>query len=71
MVSHILDDPERYRRLTEKLIYLTVTRSDISFVVGMLSRFMHQPRDVHWTIALRILAYVKSSPGKGLLYKKH
>jgi len=26
---------------------------------------MHQPREVHWT------TYVKSSLGKGLLYKKH
>ena len=33
--------------------------------------FMHQPREVHWTTALRILAYIKSSPEKGLLYKKH
>ena len=32
---------------------------------------MHQPREVHWTAALRILAYIKSSTGKGLLYKKH
>jgi len=32
---------------------------------------MHQPREVHWTTALRIPAFIKSSPGKGLLYKKH
>ena len=31
--NHILDS-ERYRRLIEKLIYLTVTRLDITFVVG-------------------------------------
>jgi len=31
--------------LIEKLIYLTGTRLDITFVVGVLSRFMHQPRD--------------------------
>jgi len=42
--SHTLDDPRRYRRLIEKLIYLTVSRPDITFVVGVLSRFMHQPR---------------------------
>jgi len=32
---------------------------------------MHQPREVDWTAALRILVYIKSSLGKGLLYKKH
>jgi len=32
---------------------------------------MHQPREVHWTAALMILLYVKSSLGKDLLYKKH
>jgi len=68
--SHLLDDPGQYRRLG-KLIYLTVTRPDISFAVGVLSRFMHQPREVQWTATLKILAYIKSSPGKDLLYKKH
>jgi len=45
--SHTLD-PGRYRRLIRKLINLTVTRSDITFVVGVLSRFMHQPRETNW-----------------------
>ena len=40
--SHTLDDLGRYRRLIEKLIYLTVTRPDITFAVRVLSRFMHQ-----------------------------
>ena len=69
--NHTLDDPERYRRLIEKLIYLTVTRPDITFDIGVLSRFMHQPREAHWTTTLRIMVYVKSSPGKGLLYIKY
>ena len=57
--------------MIEKLIYLTVTRPDITLIVRVLIRFMHQPREVHWTAALRILACIKSSPGKGLMYKKH
>ena len=47
-----------------------VTRPDI-FVVGVLSRFMHQPRETHWLAAIRVLAYIKSCPGKGLVYTKH
>ena len=41
------------------------------FAVGILSRFMHKPREVHWTATLRIIAYIKSSPRKGLLYKRY
>ena len=65
--SHILDDPGRYRRLIGKLIYLTMTRPDITFVVGVLSRFMHQPRETYWLAAMRVLPYIKSYPGKGLM----
>jgi len=32
---------------------------------------MHQRREVHWTAALRILAYVNNFSGKGLLYRKY
>ena len=69
--SHILGDQGRYKRLIEKLIYLIVTKADITFAVGVLSRFMHQSREVHWIAILKILTYVKSSPEKGLLYKMH
>ena len=57
--------------MIEKLIYLTVTRPEITFVVVVLSRFMHQLRETHWLIAIRVLTYIKSCPGKGLVYRKH
>jgi len=63
--SHTLDDPRKYKRLIEKLIYLIINRSDIAFVVDILSRFMHQPREAHWSAAQRIL--VSSCPGKDLV----
>ena len=64
---HTLDDSGRYRRLIEKLIYLTVTRPDISFVVRVLSRFMHQSRETYWLAAMRVLPYINSCSGKGLV----
>ena len=69
--NHTLDDSKRYRRLIGKLIYLMVTRSDITFVVGVLSRFMHQLRETHWLAAMRVLTYIKSCPEKGLVCRKY
>ncbi|GAV64515.1 hypothetical protein CFOL_v3_08033, partial [Cephalotus follicularis] len=64
-----LTDVHQYRSLIGKLIYLTVTRPDISFVVGVLSQFMQAPQKAHWDAAIRILHYLKSAPGKGLIYR--
>ncbi|KAJ0523146.1 putative RNA-directed DNA polymerase [Helianthus annuus] len=59
-----------YQKLIGKLIYLSLTRPDISYAVQYLSQFMHKPLSVHLKIALRLLRYLKLSPGKGLLFKR-
>ncbi|GAV62321.1 LOW QUALITY PROTEIN: hypothetical protein CFOL_v3_05845 [Cephalotus follicularis] len=64
-----LTDVHQYRSLIGKLIYLTVTRPDISFAVGVLSQFMQAPQKAHWDADIRILRYLKSVPGKGLIYR--
>ena len=58
-----------YRRLVGKLICLTVTRLDITYVVGAVSQYMHASRQPHFEAVCRILRYLKSAPWKGLLYK--
>ena len=49
-----ISDATRYRQLVGSLIYLTVTRLDISHV-GMVSKFMDAPRSVYIVVVLRIL----------------
>jgi len=53
-----LANPGMYKRLIGKLIYLTVTRSDIRFVVGVLSQYVQSSYWLYWT-ACRILRYLK------------
>lgn len=62
----LLPDPDRYRRLVGRLIYLTITRPDLCYAVHLLSQFMQSPRQPHWDAALRVLRYIKSSPGQGI-----
>ena len=62
-------DVHRYRRLVGKLIYLTVTRPDITYAVGLVNQFMHAPRAPHFEAMCRILRYLKGAPGRGLLYR--
>ncbi|RVW54161.1 Retrovirus-related Pol polyprotein from transposon RE1 [Vitis vinifera] len=64
-----LGDPGRYRRLVGKLNYLTITRPDISFPVSVVSQFLQSPCDSHWDAVIRILRYIKSTPGQGVLYE--
>jgi len=52
--------------LVGKLIYLTLTRPDISYAVQNLSQVMHSLRKSHLAVALRLLRFIKHSPGKGI-----
>ncbi|KAJ0621772.1 putative RNA-directed DNA polymerase [Helianthus annuus] len=66
----ILENVNGFQRLIGKLIYLSLTRPDISYAVQFLSQFMHSPCQSHLDIALRLLRYLKLSPGKGISFKK-
>lgn len=67
----VFDDPGKYRRLVGKLNYLTITRPDISYAVSVVSQFMETPSIPHWEAVLRIVRYLKKSPGLGIMYRKN
>ena len=46
-LSSLLEDANHYPRLLRKLIYLTVTCSDIVCAISILTQFMHEPQRVH------------------------
>nr|XP_016480726.1 PREDICTED: uncharacterized mitochondrial protein AtMg00810-like [Nicotiana tabacum] len=62
-----LKDKNSFQRLIGKLLYLTITRSDIAYAVQYLSQFMHAPKTSHYEAALHIVKYIKKQPGLGLL----
>ena len=65
-----LENVTMYRQLVGSLIYLTLTRPDISYVVGVISRYMSNPKKSHLDAVRRILRYVKRTINFGILYKK-
>ena len=70
-VGESLSDATLSRQLVESLIYLTVTRLDISYAVHVVSQFMDAPRSPHYVAVLRILRYLKSTIFDGLHFSSH
>ncbi|KAD3067701.1 hypothetical protein E3N88_35581 [Mikania micrantha] len=63
-------DPTEYRRLIGSLRYLIHTRPDLSFFVGVVSRYMEAPRMSHLKAVKQILRYVKGTVNYGLEFEK-
>ena len=66
-----LADQEQYQRMVGKLIYLSHTRLDIAYVVGVVSRFMYLPQIQHMIAMMRILRYLKGTSCTGIYFDKN
>lgn len=62
----VLDDFGKYQRLTGRLLYLTMTRTDIAFVVQVLSQYMHTPKLSDMEVVLRVVRYIERTIGLGI-----
>lgn len=57
-----------YRCIVGSLRYLTHTRPDISYAVGVVSRFMERPTIKHQQAVKHILRYISGTKDHGLVY---
>ena len=69
--NQIATDKDQYQQLVGKPIYLSHTRLDIAYVMSLVSQFMHNASKDHMNRVIRILRYLKSSPGRGLMFRKY
>jgi hypothetical protein len=59
-----------YRHIIGSLMYLTNTRSDICFVVNILSQYLIDPRRVHLVVVKHVMRYLKGMLDFGLCYNR-
>ena len=52
-------------------MYLAHTRLDLAYALSIVSQFMHNPGEQHMNAVMLILRYLKSAPGKGILFTKN
>ena len=61
-------DVTKFRSLVGSLRYLVNTRPDISYSVGMVSRYMECPTTEHWAAIKRIIRYLAGTTEYGCRY---
>lgn len=58
-----------YREAIGSLMYLMVcTRPDIAYIVGVLSRYLENPSEMHWQGVKRVLKYIKGTTQYGISF---
>ncbi|CAM8915543.1 unnamed protein product [Rhodiola kirilowii] len=63
-----LVNPTYFKSIVASLRYLTSTRPDIVYGVGLISRFMEKPQQSHLLAAKRILRYISGTSDYGIMY---
>lgn len=63
-----LDDTTLHQVLVGCLVYLTVTRPDLAYVVHVVSQFIFAPRSTYWSALFRILRYLQDTIFQDLLF---
>jgi hypothetical protein len=67
--SEVLEDATMYMKIVGSLIYMTITRPDLNYTVGLESQFMQVPRKPHLDGVGHTLRYVSATIDYGLFYE--
>nr|XP_023910578.1 uncharacterized protein LOC112022234 [Quercus suber] len=54
-------DPTLYRSMIRSLLYLTTSKPDIAFSVGVCARFQAAPKESHLTTVKQIICYINDT----------
>jgi len=65
----LVEDTTMYKRIVGSLIYMTITRLDLSYAVGVVSQFMQTPQKPHLDAMRHILRYIKHTLQCGIVYE--
>jgi hypothetical protein len=65
-----LEDPTRYHHIVGILVYLGVTRPDISYSVHILSQFVPTPTQNHYNHLLHVLRYLHGTISCRLFFSR-
>ena len=65
-----LEDSTRYCNLVGSLVYVGITRPDISHPVHILSQFVSAPTQLHYSHLLRVLRYLRGTISRRLFFPR-
>jgi hypothetical protein len=65
----LVEDTTMYRHIVGSLIYMTIIRPYLNYVVGVVSQFMQTPQKPHLDAVRHILRYIKHTLQCGISYE--
>ena len=68
--SEVEVSPTLYRSVIGSLLYLTASRPDIAFSVGVCARYQVAPKESHPTAVKQIIRYINGTLDYGLCIQK-
>jgi hypothetical protein len=67
--SELVESIIMYRFIVKNLIYITITRPNLNYTIGVVSQFKQTPQKSHLDVVKHILKYIKHTMQHGIFYE--